>query len=154
MLGLLDTGPVAWDVAVAELRFELTRGAEAAGLALSLTVEGSAAWLTRPACHALQRAAREALTNTIRHAGARRVTCTVRARAGAVKVWIADDGRGLQQSRSGRGLAIMRRRVEQLGGTARVENGPDGGVEVEVAIPIAGTRPMDMGGHFPAAQVS
>src|SRR4029078_11522912 len=46
MIGLLDGGPVEWDAVVADLRFELTRGTESAGLQLVMIVEGAAPWLT------------------------------------------------------------------------------------------------------------
>jgi signal transduction histidine kinase len=74
---------------------------------LPAAVEAAAYWI---AC--------EALTNVARHATAS--TCQVRlARTDGLELEIGDDGRGLQPGRAGVGLAAMRERAEELGGTWR-----------------------------------
>ena len=87
------------------------------------------------------RIAQEALTNVARHAGAR--TCSVRLSldeaAGEVCLEIGDDGRGLAPKRGrGVGLASMRERAEELGGTCVVEPLPAGGTRVRASLPYAG----------------
>ena len=73
---------------------------------------------------ALHRIAAEALANAARHSGAGRVA--LRLRDGAhVELEVADDGVGLDSAAgavagSGLGLASMRQRAEEVGGTLRV----------------------------------
>ena len=69
---------------------------------------------------AAYRIATEALTNVARHARAR--TCQVRlVRSGDLRVEVCDDGQGLDGRPAGVGLAAMRERAAELGGTCRVE---------------------------------
>ena len=74
------------------------------------------------------RIVQEALTNVVRHAEARR--CVVRLAldaAGALRIEVEDDGRGIApRARAGVGLASMRERAEELGGTWTVERRPTG----------------------------
>ena len=63
----------------------------------------------------------EAVTNIVRHARARHCQVTLALAATALAVTITDDGIGLTAcGRYGNGLAIMRERAEELGGTVRV----------------------------------
>lgn len=117
-----------------------------AGLAVQLAVEpeGSLPRLQAAVELAAFRIAQEALTNAGRHSHARR--CCIRLTLeGAVtggrvlEVVIADDGVGLAgQRRQGVGLASMRERAAELGGTCTVENGPAGGVRVTASLPVTG----------------
>jgi two-component system, NarL family, sensor histidine kinase DesK len=79
-------------------------------------------------------ALREAVTNVVRHSGAR--TCTVRL--GADWLTVVDDGRGLPASnrrREGNGIRGLRERVRAAGGTVSVDQGSDGrGTEVRVRL--------------------
>jgi two-component system sensor histidine kinase DesK len=79
-------------------------------------------------------AVREAVTNVIRHARATR--CTVRVQAGNAEVMlmVADDGRGGAVA-EGNGLAGMRSRVAELGGTLQVDG--SSGVRLTVRLPVA-----------------
>jgi signal transduction histidine kinase len=90
--------------------------------------------------NAAYRITTEALTNAARHAGARRATVTLAAAAGALRITVADDGRGLPAGgppagRSTMGLASMRRRAEALGGTFAITS-TGGGTTVEATIPL------------------
>jgi signal transduction histidine kinase len=80
----------------------------------------------------------EALTNVVRHAGAR--TCVVRlARSsGSIELEVLDDGRGLPAlPRPGVGTAAMRERASELGGSVRLEERPGGGTAVRAHLPLA-----------------
>ncbi|WP_406089264.1 sensor histidine kinase [Kitasatospora purpeofusca] len=71
------------------------------------------------------RIVQEALTNTVKHAGARTVEVTVRCAGGWLAVEVRDDGRGAPAGYTpGRGLLGVAERVSMLGG--RVEHGPIG----------------------------
>ncbi len=71
---------------------------------------------------------REAVTNVVRHSGARRCAVHLEERSLVVE----DDGRGLDGSREGNGLRGLRERVEQSGGRFSVDAGDRGGVRLEV----------------------
>jgi signal transduction histidine kinase len=79
----------------------------------------------------------EALTNVVRHAGAR--TCTVRLwRDGALLLEVRDDGRGLPDTyRAGVGLSSIRERAGQLGGSATITAAADGGTLVRARFPLS-----------------
>jgi signal transduction histidine kinase len=84
----------------------------------------------------LLRVTQEALANVRKHAGATRVR--VRLEYGdAVRLTVADDGRGFAPDRVERGFGLrgMRSRVEQAGGTFTVTG--DGGTVVEAVIPCS-----------------
>jgi two-component system NarL family sensor kinase len=79
---------------------------------------------------------REALTNVVHHAQARR--CLVRFQVKeALIVEIVDDGDGLAVDHQvGVGLLSMRKRAEELGGTFAVGPGPGGGTRVVARFPL------------------
>ncbi|MDP2711493.1 MAG: sensor histidine kinase [Solirubrobacteraceae bacterium] len=81
----------------------------------------------------------EALTNTLRHASARRVDVSVRAADGVLELEIRDDGRGApagQANDSGRGITGMRERATMLGGTFEARSTPGGGFRVRARLPL------------------
>jgi signal transduction histidine kinase len=82
---------------------------------------------------------REAVTNAIRHGGARRVLVTVEE-VPELRLRIDDDGRGFdpEQVRDAArrfGLAGMDQRVARLGGELRVSSQPGKGTELVVLLP-------------------
>jgi signal transduction histidine kinase len=87
----------------------------------------------------LLRAAQESLANVRKHAGATSVLISLSMSAGGVGIEIRDDGSGFSvesaAGRSGFGLAAMRGRVEESGGTVSVESAPGRGTRVAVLIP-------------------
>jgi signal transduction histidine kinase len=79
------------------------------------------------------RIVQEAITNAVKHAGARTITVqtgeAAEHDATGVFVEIRDDGRGLREPvRPGRGLTNMRRRAERLGGRVHIESTGQGTV--------------------------
>ena len=81
----------------------------------------------------------EAVTNTIRHARARCCRVTMTYRGDALAITVSDDGTGLRATGSqGHGLAIMRERAEELGGTMAVTNDSPG-VTVQARLPTVTT---------------
>lgn len=80
----------------------------------------------------------EAVTNVIRHAGARGCVVTL-SLTDVLEVRVEDDGRGWPaDTRPGVGLASMRERAAELGGTFSVGPRPGGGACVEARLPLAG----------------
>lgn len=134
------------DELLADLRHETAERLEAAGLALHWPPPDLPASVP-PADYALSRAltavVREAVSNCIRHAGARRLTVTTAADAGGLTVTLHDDGRGLDADRAsaattgggGHGLPGMARRAGDLGGRFTAMTPPDGGTCVTLWLP-------------------
>jgi signal transduction histidine kinase len=88
---------------------------------------------------ACYRIAQEALTNVARHAQARAATLTLAADAPqqALTLEIVDDGCGLPaQLQAGVGLASMRERAAELGGSCVIETAAGGGVQVCARLPL------------------
>lgn len=81
----------------------------------------------------------EALTNVLRHAGARRVAVEIEA-ADALRLTVTDDGCGppphADGAGEGMGLRGMRERAEALGGRCSAGPGADGGFAVAVELPL------------------
>jgi signal transduction histidine kinase len=88
----------------------------------------------------LLRAAQESLANVRKHAGATRVRILLGMSADGVAIEISDDGAGFSPSAAtgGYGLAAMRGRVEESGGTVSVDSAPGRGTRVQVLIPATG----------------
>jgi len=81
----------------------------------------------------------EAMTNVARHADAR--TCVVRISVnGSLELEVSDDGQGLPSLyRAGVGMASMRERAEELGGTCEIERADGRGTCVRARLPLGTT---------------
>jgi signal transduction histidine kinase len=95
-----------------------------------------------PVHSASYRIVQEALTNVLRHAGARQATVVVRADEDTLTIDVADDGTGAGRPSSGSGAGVrgMRERAEALGGTLRSGPGAEGGWRVEAMLPLSSAR--------------
>lgn len=106
--------------ALAELRYETAERLAAAGLELEWRVEtgGAPSPFSAQVVHALRPLVREAVSNIVKHARARRVEVTVAPRPDGLSVAVEDDGTGFDFAaiKAGNGLANMRARVAALGG--------------------------------------
>lgn len=108
---------------------------------IELALDDAARDLGPRAAHALLRCVQEGVTNSVRHAGARRVQVELRGLKGEdgdeVAVSIDDDGRGAPHwhaARAGNGLSGMAERMTELGGQMRVaRTGP--GFRIELRCP-------------------
>ncbi|MFF4117895.1 sensor histidine kinase [Streptomyces sp. NPDC001714] len=87
------------------------------------------------------RSCQEALTNARKHAGSP-VSVGIRLRydADSLTVAVHDDGRGFDPAAvcSGYGLAGLRARAAEAGGTATVRSAPGAGTTVTVRLPVGG----------------
>jgi two-component system sensor histidine kinase DesK len=87
---------------------------------------------------------REAVTNVVRHADARRTSIRARATVDDVELEVTDDGLGAS-GRHGAGLSGMRERITALGGQVDLQTGPAGsarpGTRVLVRLPRTAPDP-------------
>jgi signal transduction histidine kinase len=121
---------------------ELVAAVRAAGIDVHTEVRGERRTVPGSVDVSAYRIVQEALTNVMKHAGARSVRVAVGYEREALAVEVLDDGSGAgdgQGDGSGRGLAGMRERVQLLGGTLDV--GPAvAGWRVAVRLPLEGAR--------------
>jgi signal transduction histidine kinase len=86
------------------------------------------------------RIVQEALTNIVRHSGARQVTVSASHAADELRIEIVDDGCGLPPStpagRLHHGLLGMHERAHMLGGSVSVESQVEGGTRVRARLPL------------------
>jgi signal transduction histidine kinase len=80
--------------------------------------------------HDILAVTREALSNCARHARATAVIVSLAHQDGLITLDITDNGRGLGTPTRSSGLASMRRRAENNGGTLRITTPPGGGTRL------------------------
>jgi two-component system, NarL family, sensor histidine kinase LiaS len=106
---------------------------------LGVTVDASLDDVTVPAPveHALLRITQEACANAVRHGHARRLTVSLARRDGHVELAVRDTGTGFDPAapHPGSGLAHIRDRVAELGGTVDIDSAPGAGTAVTVRVP-------------------
>ncbi|MGE5292817.1 MAG: sensor histidine kinase [Micromonosporaceae bacterium] len=127
---------------------ELTSRATAAGLAVSTEVTGDRRPLPARTDLAAYRIVQEALTNVIRHAGARNVAVRVSYGDTSLGIEIEDDGGGdtgdaegmAEASTAGNGIAGMRERTRLLGGELTARPMAGRGFLVRARLPLGNGR--------------
>jgi two-component system sensor histidine kinase UhpB len=129
------------------LRWYIKQYQQTCGVEVEFTATGLKQRLPAEMETALYRVIQESLTNTAKHAKARRAWVAVSEEPGRVTACIRDDGQGFDASavlRSpwqdrGLGLAGMQERAMLLDGTVRIESEPGGGTSIDVTIPLPAT---------------
>lgn len=109
-----------------------------AGLPVTLRVDGDPGPLDPGVALTVYRIVQEALTNTLKHAGAATTEVRLRLAAGRLTLDVYDTGHGPRPdgTRLGHGLLGMRERVALYGGTLRTGPRPGGGFRVSATIPV------------------
>ena len=139
--------------AIAQLRFNSVRDAglatalgdfvkmfvERTGIAVQYTSDAQAGAIADERAETLFRIAEEAMRNIQRHAGAKRVTMSLRApdQGRGLTLTIADDGIGFdaQAARPGHyGLAGLREQAQLIGATLTIDSAPQRGTTISVAL--------------------
>ena len=107
---------------------------------LGVTVDASLNDVTVPAPvqHALLRITQEACANAVRHGHARRLAVSMTRGDGHVELAVRDTGTGFDPAapHAGSGLAHIRDRVAELGGTVDIESEPGRGAALTVRVPV------------------
>ncbi len=121
---------------------ELIDQVRGTGLAVTLAIDGDSPEVPEAAALCAYRIVQEALTNTIKHAGATRADVELRYGPDEFVVSIRDNGAGgsaggqVNETSGGRGLIGMRERVALFGG--HLDTGPThgGGYQVTARLPL------------------
>lgn len=122
----------------------LVREVQEIGLHTDYRVFGTPRAVPEATALSVYRIAQEALTNTVKHAGASRVDVRVRFLARTLEVEVTDDGRGVDPAHSsggstgsaGLGLVGMRERMSVHGGELEVGPRREGGFRVRARFPL------------------
>jgi signal transduction histidine kinase len=91
-----------------------------------------------PVEHALLRITQEACANAVRHGHARRLSVSMTRQDGHVELAVRDTGTGFDPAvpHPGSGLAHIRDRVAELGGTVDIDSTPGRGAALTVRMPV------------------
>ncbi|MGN7611580.1 PAS domain S-box protein [Magnetococcales bacterium HHB-1] len=89
------------------------------------------------------RSVQEALTNTVKHASASKISVRVRCKESLLKLIILDDGQGAdfktlsseKEKKSGVGLSIIQERTHRIGGKVKIDTAPGCGVQIQIVVP-------------------
>jgi signal transduction histidine kinase len=107
---------------------------------LGVTVDTSLDDVTvsAPVEHALLRITQEACANAVRHGNARRLAVSMTRQDGHVELAVHDTGNGFDPAapHAGSGLAHIRDRVAELGGTVNIDSAPGRGAALTVRVPV------------------
>lgn len=137
-LGMLRDGPSSSLESLPGLSRldDLVGTVRASGLRVDRQIMGQPHTLSPVVDLALYRVIQEALTNTMRHADARRASVCIEHRPGAVRVSVTDDGRATPGTASGGGLLGIKERIVMLGGEVEVGPLSTGGFRVAATVPL------------------
>jgi signal transduction histidine kinase len=109
-----------------------------AGIELDLEIDPAVSSLLAGGAADVVHIAREALSNTVRHAGARRCGLRVVTSYEQVTLEVTDDGVGLggPGTGTGQGLSNIRARAASLGGQIQINGLPGSGTTVRLVVPV------------------
>ena len=91
----------------------------------------------------MYRSVQEALHNISKHSAAKNFSVNLQGSAQKLSLQVNDDGVGFSPktaSVESFGLAGMRDRVKDLGGTLKVQSTKDGGTRIQIEIPVKGAE--------------
>jgi signal transduction histidine kinase len=139
IVGVLRSGDEAPDLAPPPSLAQLDRLAgnfRRAGLVVDVEIMGDTAAVAPGLSATVYRVVQESLTNSLKHAAARRVRVLIECRDDRLEVTVTDDGRGgAADPAKGSGLAGMRERVKVYGGTLLAGPAASGGFTVHAVLP-------------------
>jgi signal transduction histidine kinase len=131
----LKVGPTGANQARGVLLEVVTQMTAATELASTVRIEGPVESLDGFLLGAVTAVLREAVSNAVRHAHARRLHVVVRVQD-TVSVEVVDDGVGIAGPTRRSGLDNLSDRAEALGGRFEVAPRPEGGTRLSWAVPL------------------
>ncbi|MCX6551599.1 MAG: PAS domain S-box protein [Acidobacteria bacterium] len=127
------------------LRTECERRGRRSPIAISMDLQPIGDAIGRDAALCLYRVAQEALSNVVRHSGARTASVVLRQMDGGLFLAVRDDGAGFDPVAASHarrlGLASMRERVQLVNGTLDIESAPGRGTAILAWVPVEGDQP-------------
>jgi signal transduction histidine kinase len=121
---------------VDSVRTEVRTAGELLGFPPRLEIEGDPADVPVAVADHTRAALREALSNVVRHSGARTVTVLVRRDEWGLRLRVADDGCGIPPGVTRRGLRHLEERAAAAGGSCEVVSSARTGTTVSWAVPL------------------
>jgi signal transduction histidine kinase len=103
---------------------------------IHLVIQEDARLASVAQAEALLRVVQEALTNVVRHAGARNVWIELVREAGNIRLRVRDDGKAELPLKEGFGLSGMRERLAQLSGQMDISRAAQGGLALDIQLPL------------------
>ena len=114
----------------------LVADVEKAGISVRTTILADPADVSPAVDTAAFRIVQEALTNIIRHSGAKSAAVHIAEKGGELAIDIRDDGRGAPETLdTGHGLAGMEERARLLGGIVTTHANDGGGLRIHARLP-------------------
>jgi signal transduction histidine kinase len=111
----------------------------ATGLLVALSIDGELGGCPTSIGSSVYQVTREALTNTLRHAGAAHASVALRCHGHQLDLEVLDDGHGHDPGIAGYGLLGMRERVAAFGGRFDAGARPEGGFAIHASFPFDAT---------------
>lgn len=130
-----DPAEVAADLAESA-RGEVAIAGELLGFAPGLTLDGDLHDVPADLADHARAALREALSNVVRHSGAHRVDVHI-GRSAELTLSVTDDGCGIPEGVTHRGLKHLRERAAQAGGRCEITSSSRRGTTVTWSAPLA-----------------
>jgi signal transduction histidine kinase len=140
LVELLDTSSPAAPPAGLRIVEDLVRRARASGLRVTCQFSGDGDDLSEPTAETVYRVVQEAVTNAMKHAPGAPIDIAVLGHSAGVEVRVVNrlplsSPSGLEGAGGGHGLAGMRERVAQVGGSFSAGLAADGGWDVVARLP-------------------
>ncbi|PZR75888.1 MAG: hypothetical protein DLM73_04115 [Chthoniobacterales bacterium] len=129
---------------VPALRSYLDEQAQRSGFSVEFLTDGAMEQMSSEIETACFRIVQEAVTNTVRHAQAKKVSLELRRTPEGLRLIVREDGRGfnvpatIEHAEQGGGLGLlgMRERVALLGGSLDLQSEPGHGTKLDAFLPI------------------
>lgn len=119
------------------IRSEVQIAGELLGRPPKLEIDGDLTDVPVPVADHARAALREALSNVVRHSGARTVLVRVRRSEPGLRLQVVDDGCGIPRDVSKRGLRNLEERAAAAGGRCTLTSSPDSGTTVTWEVPLS-----------------
>ncbi|PLX44120.1 MAG: hypothetical protein C0609_06390 [Deltaproteobacteria bacterium] len=138
-MNVLDKKNLGWEEVTSELRQYCGKTLEPhrIGFRMESNIEEGSPSPSTLAYMNIFKIVREAVTNIIKHSGARRANVALSVSADSLNLTISDDGEAAPKiSGSGRGMMTMQSRAKELGGT--ISFSYEGGMTISLSVPLSG----------------